>query len=469
MDMDIGWWIKMFRLKDRPMAVQIWIILGIVLGLSFALNTLLFPVVLRYSFTNETYSRIEEAQEYILRYEDLEELSEELSDQKSVDHMFSPQKSNRPIHTVRHILLSEDGPLNSELPPEVLLQIIKEASKQQEEIKRYNRKIDKNEVFYVIRKVQIDGERVYLASYLWERYRNNLVKGTLRRLISLLIFILFISWIASIAITRYLTRPLVQLQSKVKDIALRKWESPVSLNRNDEIGKLGKSIDWMRLQLIEQDQKQQSFLQQVSHELKTPVMVIRSYVQSINDDIFPRGDMESSLNVIEEETKRLEERVHFLLNYTKYEYLSKHQLEREGFNMAEFISKTVNNFMWRNTDLNWELNFEPVKINGDREKLRISLENILDNQIRYASDTISIDLKNLSEESSEGFSSCIRIWNNGPAIEENILDKIFQKYKSGYQGKFGLGLAIAKLIVESHNGQIWVENENGGVAFYIKI
>lgn len=463
MDMVIGWWIQMLRLKDRPMAVQIWIILGLVLGLTFALSTILIPIVLRNSFTKETYTRIEEIQEYILKYENMEELNEGIIRLRG-------EEKHPPFRIVTHFLLSaDDNRKNREFSTEILNQMQEEAKAQQGEVKYYSKKIKDKEIFYVIRNVSIDDKDAYLVSYLWERYRDNLVENIFRRLIGILIFILIISWIASIAIAKYLTRPLVKLQAKVKDIALRKWESPVSLNRNDEIGQLGKSIDWMRLQLMEQDQKQQTFLQQVSHELKTPVMVISSYVQSINDGIFPRGDMESSLNVIEEETKRLEERVHFLLNYTKYEYLSKHQLEKEEFDIAEFISKTVNNFMWQNTDLNWQLNFEHLKIYGDKEKLKIALENILDNQVRYASDTISIDLKNLSEESDQGFSSFIRIWNNGPAIEENILDKIFQKYKSGYQGNFGLGLAIAKLIVESHNGQIWVENENGGVAFYIKI
>lgn len=465
----------MFQLKNKPMAFQIWIILGLVLGLSFVLLTILFPVVLRHSFTNEIYDRIVETQEYILKFEFLEEMT----NNKFFVVKPEREKQQPPFRIIRHILLLEKGiPVSRELPVEIINQMKQEAKMQAEDIKHYHKKVDVSEIFYVIRRVQLGGEDAYLVSYLWERYRENLVENTFRRLIGLLVFILFISWIASIAIAKYLTRPLVHLQSRVRDIAARKWEKPVLLDREDEIGEFGKTIDWMRKQLLEQEQKQQSFLQQVSHELKTPVMVIRSYVHSINDGIFPRGDMESSLKVIEEETERLEKRVHFLLGYTKYEYLANHQLEEKKFDMAELIKKTALNFMWRNADLTWELELDPVMIKGDKEKLRIVLENIFDNQIRYAKDTISIELKedkqvinsilrNNKTGEKEDYTCLLRIWNNGPEIEESVMGSIFKKYEKGYEGNFGLGLAIVKLIIELHKGLVWVNNEDSGVAFYI--
>lgn len=493
MDMDTGWWILMFRLKDRPMAVQIWTILGLVLGLSFALNTILFPIVLRNSFTNETYARIEEAQDYILQHEKIKVLIDRnnLSLQVEYDkNALNKYEGKPPFRIVRHLLLLNMS-VNGELPSEIIKQMYGEAEQQQEELRHYNKKIDNKEIFYVIRKTQLDGENVYLASYLWEKYRDNLVGVIFKRLIGILIFILIISWIASIAIARYLTRPLVQLESKVKDIAVRKWETPVTLDREDELGKLGKAIDWMRLQLLEQDRKQQSFLQQVSHDLKTPIMVIRSYVQSITDGIFPCGDMKNSLKVIEEETERLEKRVRFLLNYTKYEYLAKHQLEETVFDLAELIRKTSSNIMWRNSNIKWKIITEPTIIKGDKEKIRIVLENILDNQIRYARRKISIQLLNKTEQvdkilcrdfekyttKEEGeekntlknYSCLLKIWNDGPEIEGDIMGNIFKKYKKGFEGSFGLGLAIVKLIIELHKGLVWVKNEDKGAAFYIVV
>ena len=486
MDMDIGWWMQMLRLKDRPMAVQIWMILGLVLGLSFVLSAILFPIVLRNSFTNETYARIEESQEYILKYDKTKEL-------KNNDFFITKMKEEKarpPFRIVRHLILNNIS-VEGELSLDILKQMYRQAEIQQENIKHYNKKIDEGEIFYVIRKVTIEGEELYLVSFLWEKYRENLVEGTFKRLIGPLVFVLIISWIASIAIAQYLTRPLVQLESKVKDIAARKWENPVTLDREDEIGKLGKTIDWMRLQLLEQDQKQQSFLQQVSHDLKTPIMVIRSYVQSITDGIFPRGNIKNSLKVIEEETERLEKRVHFLLSYTKYEYIAKHQLEETTFDLAELIRKTSSNFIWRNSDIDWEISIEPTIIKGDKEKIRIVLENLFDNQIRYARKTVTVELINkmdvvkkiltkekgsyitnkqdIEENVIRDFSCLIKIWNDGPEIEGDIMENIFKKYKKGCEGSFGLGLAIVKLIIKLHKGLIWAKNEDQGAVFYIVI
>lgn len=104
-------------------------------------------------------------------------------------------------------------------------------------------------------------------------------------LVMLAVFIL--SWIPSLWLSRYLTRPLVEMETNIARLAEREWHRPFVLDRKDEIGKLARSFENMRIRLVKQDEAQQSFLQNISHELKTPVMVIRSYAQSILDGIYP--------------------------------------------------------------------------------------------------------------------------------------------------------------------------------------
>ncbi|MBA2872524.1 signal transduction histidine kinase [Anoxybacillus calidus] len=62
----------------------------------------------------------------------------------------------------------------------------------------------------------------------------------------------------------------------------------------------------------------------------------------------------------------------------------------------------------------------------------------------------------------------MRIWNDGPPIEEYLLNQVFNKFQTGQKGKFGLGLAIVQRIAELHKAKVWAENENGGVAFYVQ-
>jgi two-component system, OmpR family, sensor histidine kinase CssS len=197
-------------------------------------------------------------------------------------------------------------------------------------------------------------------------------------------------------------------------------------------------------------------------------MVIRSYAQSIHDGIFPRGSLEESIIVIEKETHYLEERVKTLLNLTKYDYLSTHKLDIIDINLTKLIRDKIAQFSWRRSDLIWEIKLEEITIKADREKLLIILDNILDNQIRYANKLVKIEL-NKNEATNSTDSILLRFWNDGPYIEEDIMKYIFEKFKKGDKGKNGLGLAITKMIVNMHQGEIWAKNEDEGVAFYIRL
>ncbi|MTI61547.1 MAG: HAMP domain-containing histidine kinase [Firmicutes bacterium] len=482
--------------KEKKLATQIWIILGLILGIFSVLLTLFVPTVLRYSFTKETYARLEDHQEFIIKYQ-----NEFFADQGFTSGLkpffpFSPSGEEKPkrlpfphpeenanhpplsFRIIEHLFLDTKGNIQKEIGRKnVSLDFIEalrgNIKKQRLKKKRYQTKIDQEIYFYVISSIELAGKEGYLVSYLEGKYRDNLVADVFFKIIQVIGVTLIISWIASIFIARNLTKPLTQLQQNVKVIAEKNWNHSVILERGDEIGQLSETIDWMREQLVEYNKKQQSFLQEVSHELKTPVMVIKSYVQSINDGIFPKDSLENSLEVIAEETVRLEKRVHFLLGHTKYEYLSKHQVKEIEFNLAELIRKTVSNFKWRSLDIDWKIDLEPTIINGDKEKLRIALENLLDNQVRYAKSVIAIKLAKSEvlpgKDVENNLLYTLKIWNDGPEIEEDNLENIFKKYKKGYEGSFGLGLAIVKLIVELHNGSIWVNNEDNGVAFYIQI
>ncbi len=95
------------------------------------------------------------------------------------------------------------------------------------------------------------------------------------------------------------------------------------------------------------------------------------------------------------------------------------------------------------------------------------VENLLDNQIRYADTIIVIRVsQRLINKQPYMF---IRIFNDGPPLEEDLIDRLFEEYQQGFKGQFGLGLAIVREIVGHHSGRIWVNNEEEGVAFYLEI
>lgn len=491
-----------FKLQDKSLSIQIWIILGIILGSFSVLFVIFVPIVLRHSFTKEIYARIEDHQKFIIKSQDeslfsIKDLSSEIfsknnkddlspmSSERGKPHPFPPpppsgserENSDRipfPFRMVEHVVLNSNNIVvekigKEELSADFLTEIKKDILNQDVESRRYQENFNSNIYFYVIHKINLEKKKGYLVSYLKGKYRDNLVKDTFSKLVKVIIVILIISWITSIFIARYLTSPLTKLQKKVKRISKNNWDTSVSLKRNDEIGQLAKTIDWMRNKLVEQNKNQQAFLQQVSHELKTPVMVIKSYVQSIQDGIFPKGDLQDSLETIDDQAAQLEKRVRSLLDLTKIDYLSYQGMEKEYVNFASIVERQVNIFKGRRSELDWELNLEPIVINLDLEKINTVIENILDNQIRYAKNKVKINLSKKDKKSDQVSVLLLQIWNDGPPISTEVMKHLFKKYKKGNDGDFGLGLAMVKVIIDLHGGEVWAVNEDEGVSFYISL
>lgn len=455
-------------MKNKSLFFQIGIIFaGIIIGLSMLL-ALLFPIILREFFTNEVYSTIEGAQNNIINTRLLKNLEVEYSigegndgelDIRSVTHVQVPSEG-----------ISESSKLaivNSIHLPEVKLefikQIIKQGKSQTNLSKRYVKKIEDKKIFYVITKYNINNKSGFLLSYMWDTYRNNLLKTLLQKLMVITFIAVVISISLALTLTKYITLPLMKLEKNVKKIAEKQWDEPIISDRKDEIGSLAKSIEHMRKELIKRDESQQWMLQNISHELKTPVMVIRSYSEAVGDGIFPKGDLKSSMSIISGEAARLEKRIKDLLYLSKLEYLSKHQATFASINIKEIVEDVVDRLKFTNENLDWEINMFDINFKGIKDQWIVVIENILDNQIRYARKQIKISM----DKSDDFIFICIH--NDGEKIPEDDILKVFNKFEKGKAGKFGLGMAIVKYIVETHRCKIYAVNENSGVSFYIKI
>lgn len=454
-------------MKNLPLSVQIWLVFAaITLGISMSL-TVLFPWTLRDFFTREIYATIESAQSLLFT-----RFAGELNREMWEAGIFLERRQQpQDIRAVNHFIIScESEEIISFRPPflseEFLYKVKNEAKEQMSGSRRYSGQVGGRKIFYVISKSNIWGYDVFLVSYMWDSYREDLVQTLFKRLVLIMSLVFLLSWVPSLGLARYLSNPLVTLEKRVKKLANRDWHEPIQLQRKDEIGRLGQSVEQLRNQLIRQDEAQQSFLQHISHELKTPVMVIRSYVQSIRDGIYPKGDLTSTVQVIEEEAERLEKRIRNLLYLTKLDYMATRKPLHETFDMAQLIREVIERLRWRRRELDWSLKLSSLEIKGNIEQWRVALENLFDNQIRYAREQVKISL---SAGGSGNGAALLHIWNDGPAIEREIMDRLFQKFNKGYKGEFGLGLAVVQRIASLHNAKVWAANEEEGVSFYLEI
>ena len=452
-------------MKNLPLSMQIWLVFAaIMLSISILLS-ILFPWTLRDFFTREIYATIESAQSLTLN-----RFNNEFSRETWKTGILPDRKQQiQDIRTVNHFILIEDSQevIASRLPVEFLYTVRDHIKDQTSDVQRYSGQIGDQKIFYVVAKEKVLDQNIFLVSYMWDSYREDLVQTLLRRLVFIMSLVFILSWLPSLGLAKYLSKPLVTLEMRVKKLANRDWQEPIQLQREDEIGRLGQSMEQLRNQLIKQDEAQQSFLQHTSHELKTPVMVIRSYTQAIQDGIYPKGNLTNSVRTIEEEAMRLEKSINNLLYLTKLDYLATHNPSNEQVAMDQLIKDVVERFRWRRSELNWTLELSPTFVKGNIDQWRVVLENLLDNQTRYAQSKILISLAN-SEYPNEKL-AYLRIWNDGPSIPAENIDNIFSKFQKGPQGEVGLGLAIVHRVISLVNGNIRVKNEVEGVSFYLEI
>lgn len=448
-------------MKNYPLSVQIWIVFAIItLSISILLSFIL-PSTLRDFFTNEIYATIDSAQDLIFNQFD-SDIYRNFLESKLFG---TTDESLENIRTVKHFIVYDDNSIavNFPIPADFIHNVKEEFLKQEDISQEYSGELEGEKVFYIITKGKALNQNAFLVSYMGDSYRQDLVQALFKKLAAVTSLVFLFSWIPALLLSQYLTRPLVNLEKKVGELVNRKWNEPIFLDRKDEIGKLGESIEGLRCELIRQDEAEQSFLQNVSHELKTPVMVIRSFAQAIGDGIYPKATLENSIEVIDEEAGILEKRINNLLYLTKLDFLSNHKVNEILFSLDSLVDDVIGRVSWARKDIYWDVNLTKVEFQGDPEQWRVVLENLLDNQMRYAKNIIKVSLtKNMD-------TYILKLWNDGEPIEANILHNIFDRFSKGTKGEIGLGLAIVYRILDIHGSKIWATNEDEGVSFYIEI
>jgi two-component system, OmpR family, sensor histidine kinase CssS len=449
-------------MRRFPLSVKIWsVFAAITLGL-FLLLAGLLPWLLQDFFTKQIYDILIDSQRAVQTVPgpmDRIHLLPDPSDGPLTRRIIAPRLSSEgPV--VQHLLINPDTGVNQNMLPGPFVEAIEsDAAGQTQSVQTYARSINDRTIFYVIRKEHLEGKPGFMVSYSWGNYRNDLVQSMYGRLLLLMIIVLLLSWIPCLWLARYVSRPLVKMEAHVGRMAERDWHEPLVTSRTDEIGRLSKAIETMRRRLVRQDQSQQFFLQNISHELKTPVMVIRSYAQSILDGLLPKGTLHASVEVIQQEAARLEKRIRDLLYLNKLSYMSSREKSAESFDLREVLEDVVERLRFRRPEVEWKVELSELPLCGDREQWVVAIENVLDNQLRYAKQRVEVTAKD---------SGAVRFWNDGRALEAGEGERIFEPFRTGAEGEFGLGLAIVKQILNHHGAAIHAANEQDGVAFTIR-
>ena len=216
-------------------------------------------------------------------------------------------------------------------------------------------------------------------------YVNTMAQNLSIQVIIIFLILMFLSVYIVYYWSNTFVKRIRKLQTHIVNLPRNKYEVAYNDESLDEIGELTRSVEKMRLEIGQNEKTKQEMLQNLSHDFKTPIAVIKSYAEAQLDGM---ADEESS-KIIILQAESLKNKVNRLLQYNSLEYLSKDR-EFEKINMSEIINEVATNYKYL-TNIKMELDLdESVVFMGYRENMFTIIDNILDNAKRYAKSKIKI-------------------------------------------------------------------------------
>jgi len=283
-----------------------------------------------------------------------------------------------------------------------------------------------------------------------------------------LLIVFIVGGIAAILLSYFFTNrlvtPLTRLRGQLKNIEERKFDEIKPVEATGEINAVAKSVYDMASELERYMNTQQMFFQNASHELKTPLMTIQGYAEGIKEKVFDVAETEKGLEVMVTEVRRLKTIINEMTLLAKLDSEQK-MYQPEEVQVETFIDHVVERALPLANEEDIQLKH---KINGDftifidEEKMLRALLNLVFNGLRHAKSIVQITAV------KEKNQIMITVEDDGDGVPEDLKPHIFHRFVKGKSGETGLGLAIARAIIEQSDGKITVEtSELGGALFRI--
>ena len=228
--------------------------------------------------------------------------------------------------------------------------------------------------------------------------------------------------------------------------------------------------------LQELDRKKDEFLSVASHELRTPLTTIKGYTQLLAQTIDELNVTERTtyLNAVLGEIERMMGLITELLDVSRIE-TNRLQIDPQPVRWREFLDRRASAFRVQNParEITFDANIgEPMMLQVDPDRMRQVIDNLLSNAIKYSPDSTEIELRVTIEDHHV----LTQVIDHGIGIPRDEIPRLFERFhrarnvSSRYYGGLGLGLYIAKAIIEAHNGSISVASEEGqGATFTVRL
>lgn len=328
----------------------------------------------------------------------------------------------------------------------------------------------------LVQAIKLDNE-----NYAFINTSMDPIDGTInilqKQLILVTIIVLILSFIIAYFISRHISEPIVQMNKAAKGLA--KGEFNVSFNSEEDINELNElatTLNYAKDELEKTDELRQDLMANVSHDLKTPLTMIKAYAEMSRDlHANSKKKQKEDMDIIISEVDRLTILVNDILELSSMQS-NINDLQKEDFDLIHLTEEILHRYKVLQETENYQFEFnheeKELMINADKKKIEQVIYNLVNNAINYTGDDNKVIINIIKEKND----ILIEIKDTGKGIKEEDLPYIWDKY---YKNKkkhkrnlvgTGLGLSIVKNALQQHNFDFGVTSEKDkGSTFYFKI
>ena len=279
--------------------------------------------------------------------------------------------------------------------------------------------------------------------------------------------ILVAALIAVYYVSERVIGPLRQISKAAKSFAAGKFDVRVPVRGEDEVAELAVAFNNMAESLNNYDTMRNSFMSNVSHDLRSPMTSISGFIDGILDGVIPPEKHEYYLQIVSEEVKRLSRLVSSLLDLSRIQ-AGERKFTMESFDICEMGRQILISFEQKINDkrlrVAFECDGENMTVIADRDAIYQIFYNLCDNAVKFATEEgeLRFVIRKLKNKKL-----LVSVYNEGQGISDGDLPYVFERFYKSDKSRglnksgAGLGLFIAKTIVDAHGEKIWVESEYG--------
>ena len=272
-----------------------------------------------------------------------------------------------------------------------------------------------------------------------------------------------VALLLGIFFTVLITRPIRQVDQAIRRLGDGKFDEPAVVKGPRDLEQLGERLNWLRQRLLDLEQEKTKFLQHISHELKTPLTVIREGAELMNEQVV--GDLNTQqreiTGILRENSLQLQKLIEDLLNFSMLRSRSS-SLFRKQLELGRIIREVLEDhkvaLLSHKIDLRTSM--QMVRLRGDKQKLRIMIDNLISNAIKYSPDGGPLWVLLFKRDAR----AIIEVADSGPGIPVAERERVFEAFYQGASASkghvrgTGLGLSIAREYAQAHGGNISVIN-----------